>query len=132
MLCLICARDDAFVLDAAKTKTDNTNPKLHPYMFRVFVYDFEKTPFFFLFRLMSIPSLFLSLSLSKKLTKALLGVSTTHCLYPGSSEGERKIYTHTHICFSLPFFFLLFPFLCACVQCIFDSIRFIERETCRE
>jgi len=115
-----------------KTKTDNTNPKLHPYMFRVFFNDFGKTPFFFLFRLMSIPSLFLSLSLSPKLTKALLGVSTTHCLYPGSSEGERKIYTHTHICFSLPFFFLLFPFLCACVQCIFDSIRFIERETCRE
>ena len=50
MLCLICARDDAFVLDAAKTKTDNTNPKLHPYMFRVFfLMILEKLPFFFFF-----------------------------------------------------------------------------------
>ena len=122
MLCLICARDDAFVLDAAKTKTDNTNPKLHPYMFRVFVYDFGKTPFFFLFRLMSIPSLFLSLSLSK------INESSSWCFHntlsvPGFvRRREKDIYTHTHLFFSSVFFFYFFPF-CARV-CSVSSIRF--------
>jgi hypothetical protein len=104
-----------------------TNPKLHPYMFRVCD---SKTPFFFSvsFDLSSIPSL--SLSLSPKLTRALLGVSTTQSPHPGSSEGERKIYIYIYIrsiCFSLPFFFTFSFFLCARVQ---HSIRFDSfRET---
>ena len=113
-----------------KTKTDNTNPKLHPYMFRVFFNDFGKTPFFFLFRLMSIPSLFLSLSLSK--INALFLVFPQHTVCTRVRPKERERYIHTHTSVFLFRFFLLFPFLCACVQCIFDSIRFIERETCRE
>ena len=122
MLCLICARDDAFVLDAAKTKTDNTNPKLHPYMFRVFVYDFGKTPFFFLFRLMSIPSLFLSLSLSK--INALFLVFPQHTVCTRVRPKERERYIHTHICFSLPFFFTFSLFVRVCaVYLRFDSIH---------
>ena len=108
-----------------KTKTDNTNPKLHPYMFRVFVYDFEKTPFFFLFRLMSIPSLFLSLSLSKKLTRSSWCFHNTLSVPGFVRRREKDIYTHTSV--FLFRFFYFFPF-CARV-CSVSSIRFdSERE----
>ena len=104
-----------------------TNPKLHPYMFRVCD---SKTPFFFLYR--SISRRFpLSLSLSPKLTRALLGVSTTQSPHPGSSEGERKIYIYTYtyaVSVFLFRFFLLFPSFCARVcngvsSNRFDSLR---------
>ena len=112
-----------------KTKTDNTNPKLHPYMFRVFVYDFEKTPFFFLFRLMSIPSLFLSLSLSKKLTRSSWCFHNTLSVPGFVRRREKDIYTHTHLFFSSVFFFTFSLFVRVCaVYLRFDSIH-LERET---
>ena len=112
-----------------KTKTDNTNPKLHPYMFRVFFNDFGKTPFFFLFRLMSIPSLFLSLSLSKKLTRSSWCFHNTLSVPGFVRRREKDIYTHTHLFFSSVFFYF-FPFcarVCSVSSIRFDSFR--ERDT---
>ena len=109
-----------------------TNPKLHPYMFRVCD---SKTPFFFL--CCSISRRFpLSLSLSKINARASWCFHNTESAPGFVRRREKDIYIYIYIrsiCFSLPFFFTFSFFLCARVQrCVFESIRFIERDTCRE